>query len=186
MRAQFSLSRSASFGRKVLGSAVALWLCFAATTVRGLEPVTFYGFDAESYSPTAQEGLQKIFAGELFRMAIPASAVRLVFNRAAGPQKAAGYEPGSAEALFYTFGRLPSPPTRTSGGDPGFALGESVFQRDGATVVNINCFACHAGVVNGQVVAGLGNNHINQSDPRKVRTRGDNFGPYEVWRSARD
>ena len=59
-------------------------------------------------------------------------------------------------------------------------MGESVFQRVSATVVNINCFACHAGVVNGQVVAGLGNNHINQSDPRKVRTRGDNFGPYEV------
>ena len=49
-------------------------------------------------------------------------------------------------------------------------------------MVNINCFTCHAGVVNGQVVAGLGNSHINQSQPNKVRTRGDNFGPYEVWR----
>ena len=28
----------------------------------------------------------------------------------------------------------------------------------------------------------LRNNHINQSDPKKARTRGDNFGPYEVWR----
>ncbi len=41
---------------------------------------------------------------------------------------------------------------------------------------------CHAGMVNGQVVAGMANNHINQSDPRNVRTRGDNFGPYAVWR----
>jgi hypothetical protein len=31
-------------------------------------------------------------------------------------------------------------------------------------------------------VAGLGNNHINQSDPKHLRARGDNFGPYSVWR----
>jgi len=144
--------------------------------------VTYYGFDPDSYSETAQDGLQKIFAGKLFQMAIPSGAARIVFSSAAGTQKAAGFEPGSAEALFYTFGRLPSPPTRTSGGDPGFGIGESVFERDGASFVNINCFACHAGVVNGQVVAGLGNNHINQSDLKQARTRGDNFGPYEVWR----
>jgi hypothetical protein len=36
--------------------------------------------------------------------------------------------------------------------------------------------------VNGLVVAGLGNNHINQSDSKTLRTRGDNFGPYAVWR----
>jgi mono/diheme cytochrome c family protein len=100
----------------------------------------------------------------------------------AGSQKQAGYAPDSPEGRFYTSGRLPSPPERTLGADPAFGLGESVFERDGAQVVNINCFTCHAGVVHGQVVAGLGNNHINQSDPRKARTRGDNFGPYAVWR----
>jgi hypothetical protein len=53
--------------------------------------------------------------------------------------------------------------------------------RNGVEHANINCFTCHAGVVHGQVVAGLTNNHVNQSDPKQIRTRGDNFGPYAVW-----
>ena len=65
--------------------------------------------------------------------------------------------------------------------DPGFALGESAITRNDSQHLTINCFMCHAGMVNGQVVAGMANNHINQSDPRNVRTRGDNFGPYAVW-----
>ena len=68
-----------------------------------------------------------------------------------------------------------------AGSAAGFGLGESVFDRGKVQMVNINCFTCHAGVVHGQVVAGLGNNHVNQSDAKKLRTRGDNFGPYAVW-----
>ena len=59
MRAEFSLSRSALFGRKVLGSAVALWLCFAATTVRGLEPVTFYDSMPNRIPPRRKRGCKR-------------------------------------------------------------------------------------------------------------------------------
>lgn len=154
-----------------------------ANSMLGLasEPLTFYGFDKESYSPKAQEGLEEIFAGRLFHGAVPVAAAKMAFNALAGPKKSLDYDPDSPEGKFYATGRLPSPPSRTAGIDPSFGLGESVYDRDGSRVVGINCMACHAGVVHGQVVAGLINNHMNQSNPRKVHTRGDNFGPYGVW-----
>jgi mono/diheme cytochrome c family protein len=141
--------------------------CPAATSI------TFYGFDDAAYSPMAREGMEEIFAGHLFHAALPAAAGRLVFSTTGPAQKNAGFKPDSPE------GR--SPPTRTAGVDPGFALGESAITRNQSLHLTINCFMCHAGMVNGQVVAGMANNHINQSDPRSVRTRGDNFGPYAVW-----
>jgi mono/diheme cytochrome c family protein len=126
--------------------------------------------------------LQDIFAGRCFHNAVPVAAARLMARAVAATQKDLGYDRESPEGRFYAAGRLPSPADRPAGAAAGFGLGESVFVRSGAEVVNLNCFACHAGVVNGQVVAGLGNNHINQSDARHLRTRGDNFGPYAVWR----
>lgn len=145
------------------------------------EPLTFHGFDKESYSPKAQEGLEEIFAGRLFHGAIPLATAKMALRAMAGPKKSLDYDPDTPEGKFYATGRLPSPPSRTVGTDPSFGLGESVYDRDGSRVVGINCLACHAGVVNGQVVAGLINNHLNQSNPRKIHTRGDNFGPYAVW-----
>ncbi|MBL9123268.1 MAG: hypothetical protein JNG90_06515 [Planctomycetaceae bacterium] len=145
------------------------------------ETMTHYGFDAAAYSPTAQEGLEEIFAGKLFYEAMPSAGIRLMLGAVGGSQKAAGFVPDSPEGRFYSNGRLPSPATRTAGADPSFALGESVFVRDNVQHVNINCFLCHAGVVRGQVVAGLGNNHVTQSEPKNPRARGDNFGPYAVW-----
>lgn len=158
-------------------------LLIALTTSMGLafEPLTYYGFDETSHSADAHEGMDEIFSGRCFHVGMPAATVRMLLGGLSASQKDAIYEPDSPEARFYASGRFSSPPSRTSGSDPGFGLGESVFERDGIQMVNINCFLCHAGVVNGQVVAGLGNNHINQSDPRNARTRGDNFGPYGVW-----
>jgi hypothetical protein len=146
------------------------------------EPLTFYGFDEASHSAAAHEGLQEIFGGRLFHNAVPLATARIMLSAMSGSPKKLGYDPTSAEGRFYSAGRFPSPADRVNGSDPGFGLGESVFVRDGVQVININCFMCHAGVVNGQVVAGLGNNHINMSDPKNLRTRGDNFGPYAVWR----
>lgn len=171
------------------GLVVALLTATAATTGSGLEPsepVTFYGFDKASHTPEAVEGMQEIFAGRLFHEARPLVQTRMMLSILAGSKESLGYDPLSEEGRFFAQGRLVSPPNRTAGLGEGFGLGESVFERDGQQMVNINCFACHAGVVNGQVVAGLGNNHINQSLPQHKRTRGDNFGPYAVWRlSAR-
>ncbi len=165
---------------------VALALLVVVSFVPGLgradDSLTFYGFNGASHSAAAEEGLQEIFSGRCFHSALPVSTVRMMVKAMTASQKNLGYDPQSDEGRFYTSGRFPSPPGRTAGAAEGFGLGESVFERDGKEMANINCFSCHAGVVNGQVVAGLGNNHINQSDPQHARARGDNFGPYAVWR----
>jgi len=180
MRRTSSKRLSNTIRQAALG-AIGLLLAITANHALASELMTHYGFDAASYSPTAREGMEEIFAGKLFYQAIPKAGARLLSGTFAAAQKSAGYVPDSTEGRFYSSGRLPSPRTREAGADPGFALGESVFERDKVQHVNINCFACHAGVVHGQVVAGLGNNHMNQSNPQRIRTRGDNFGPYAVW-----
>lgn len=167
-----------------IGCVTGMLIAFAATVGFSKEPLAYYGFDEESHSAAAHEGMQEIFAGRLFHAGVPVASARMMVRALTASQKDLGYDPESSEGKFYASGRFPSPPNRTAGADPGFGLGESVFVRDGVQLVNGNCFGCHAGVVSGQVVAGLGNNHINQSDPKHARTRGDNFGPYAVWRFA--
>jgi len=157
-------------------------IALSATVVSGSEPLTYYGFDKESHTAEAYEGMQEIFAGNCFTAGIPIPTARLLLGTLAGSAEKLGYDPMSAEGRFYAQGRFMSPPNRIAGVGEGFGLGESVFERDGKQLVFANCFACHAGVVNGQVVAGLGNSHVNQSRPRTQLTRGDNYGPYEVWR----
>lgn len=46
---------------------------------------------------------------------------------------------------------------------PGLPLAASASNRNGVVLLGGNCFGCHAGVVNGQVVAGLGNTRTDQS-----------------------
>ena len=167
--------------RRFTRSSLGLLLACTTTAVLAAEPLEHYGFNQASQSAAAQEGMEEIFAGRLFHEAVPVAAARLLLSAFNASQRDAGFVPDSPEGRFYASGRLPSPSTRTTGSDRAFGLGESVFERGGVPHVNINCFFCHAGVVRGQVVAGLANNHINQSDPRNVRTRGDNFGPYAVW-----
>jgi mono/diheme cytochrome c family protein len=182
MERRFS-SRHARIGvQKIAAGLLGVCIALHAVLCPAAQSVSFYGFDEAAYSPTAREGMEEIFAGRLFHASIPAAAARLAFTMTGSAQKSAGFTPGSTDGRFYASGRLPSPPTRTAGVDPGFALGESAIARNQSQHLTINCFMCHAGVVNGQVVAGMANNHINQSDPRNVRTRGDNFGPYAVWR----
>lgn len=166
--------------------ALAVLLAIVTTTGFASEPLTFYGFDKSTQSPASQEGMEEIYSGRLFQGGIPVATARLMLSAMAGPKKSLGYDPDTPEGKFYASGRFPSPPDRTIGADSsaGFGLGECVFGPDGKQMVIFNCFTCHAGVVNGQVVAGLGNNHVNQSDPKRLRTRGDNFGPYSVWRLA--
>ncbi len=162
---------------------LSLLLIFVSRATLASEPLTFYGFDKDSYSAMAQEGLEEIFAGHLFHAgsAVPVAAARLLLGALAGPKNSLDYDLASPEGMFYAMGRLPSPPSRTVGTAPGFGLGESVLEHNGVQVVTLNCMSCHVGVVNGQVVAGLINNHINLSNPTKIRTRGDNLGPYAVW-----
>ena len=166
----------------VLAFAFFVFVSLSVTSAFAFEPVTFYGFDKAAHSAAAHEGMEEIFSGRCFHSGIPVAGARMMLNALRTQQEKLGYDPGSAEGRFYAQGRFVSPPERTTGSGEGFGLGESVFVRDGKQLVNGNCFSCHAGVVNGQVVAGLGNNHINQSSPQTERARGDNFGPYAVWR----
>ncbi len=162
--------------------ASAILLAWIARPGLAAKPLTYLGFDGASYSETAHQGLQEILSGKCFHAGVPVDTARMMLRAVTPSQESLGYDPYTPEGRFYASGRFPSPPDRTAGGAPDFGLGESVFVRDGVELVSFNCFGCHAGVVNGQVVAGLGNNHINQSDPKIARTRGDNFGPYAVWR----
>ena len=57
-----------------------------------------------------------------------------------------------------TFGNLTRAPL---GGSPDLGLGSSVFERNGVKVANANCMMCHAGNIQGNVVAGLANNALD-------------------------
>ncbi|MBX7167122.1 MAG: hypothetical protein K1X74_12400 [Pirellulales bacterium] len=165
------------------GCALGSLLFVSPAASRAAQPLKYFGFEDGHYSAEAEAGLQEILAGNCFQIGVPVPAVRLFLAAMAPAPKETGYKPGSPEAQFYAAGQFPSPPDRHSGAAPGFGLGYSVFERDGKQLVNLNCFACHAGVVQGTVVAGLGNNHVGRSDPRdsEIHARGDNFGPYAVW-----
>jgi len=199
-------------------------LALMPTSGSTAEPITFFGFDKASYSEAAGEGLDEIFSGRCFHNGFPISVIMAVTAATSESQSKLGYDPNSPEGRFYVAGSVASPPNRISGMAPGLFLGGSIQMRNGVVLANGNCFGCHAGIVNGQVVAGLANSHIDQitefirtsdllaqqqqltkalrSDAEKkefaeamtniessvitalqyARTRGDNLGPYSVWR----
>lgn len=133
----------------------------------------YVGFDEDQLSDRASEGLREIFSGRMFYSAVPLAFSRAMDAAAAAEKDKLGYDPTTADGKFYKNGSLPSPPNRDE--SPEIALGEVVFERDGVELKGINCFACHSGVVNGQVVAGLGSNSVMQSPPRPEGTEGPNM-----------
>jgi len=148
------------FATHAIGSLLAL----VSAAGSAEEPFSYLGFDEASYSPAGQEGLKEIYSGRMFHSAIPLSLMEAMTATEAEKKGELGYDPSTPEGKFYSAGTLPSPPNRDI--DPAIPLGQSKFERDGAVLVNINCFGCHAGVVNGRVVAGLGNNNVMQRPPR--------------------
>lgn len=206
--------------------ALSAFLLAGSVDAAGGESLTFYGFDKESHSAAAQEGMEEIFSGRCFHGGIPLRAAFAASMTGATPNKPKedlGYNPSTPEGRFYMTGALPSPKGRKSGMMVGLPLGASVSNRNGVALINANCFECHAGVVNGQVVAGLGNSHLDQASGignakqalarkdailsglkseaerkefseffdharsasmpfRFAKSRGDNLGPYAVWR----
>jgi mono/diheme cytochrome c family protein len=169
---------------KLSGAIVTLTLLAVdvlAQVAAATENLTYLGFDKDKLSAESKEGLDAIFAGRCFHNGLPLATIRIM-EASLARQKSLGYDPSSPEGRFYAFGRLPSPPDRSLGFDKNTPLGESVFVRNKVALFNGNCFSCHAGVVRGQVVAGLGNSHFNLDIVRHSHTRGDNFGPYGVWR----
>ena len=217
------LSRLCADLRNVAALLIALLILANGAAVIAAEPLTYYGFDEDAYSAEAVAGLEAIYSGHCFHNGLPTRAIMVLATTRRSSKGQRGLGPGSTKGQFYTNGSSPSPPTRKSGKAPGAGLGNSVFTRNNTMLGNFNCFDCHAGVVHGQVVAGLGNAYINQplayqaisqtiaaadqlssmmgteaekkeltdmisflkgvsANFKFAKTRGDNFGPYPVWR----
>jgi hypothetical protein len=137
---------------------------FSATSLE------FLGFDEASLSAEARDGLREIYSGRMFYTAMPLSLSKAMEAAEAERMHELDYDPTSAKGKFYRKGSLPSPPNRDV--EPGVSLGDVVFERDGVTLSGGNCFSCHAGVVNGTVVAGLGNHSVMQRPPRPEGSTG--------------
>lgn len=150
------------------------WLLALVPTIAlAAKPYEFHGFDPDSYSPVAREGLQEIFLhrGAMSSYALPLTIVEAMAEAEA--KRDLGYDPTSVEGKYFSSGALPSPPSR--GVDQSVALGQITFERDGAMLSTGNCFGCHAGMVKGIVVAGLGNNSVMQRPPQGTGDRTSMF-----------
>ncbi|MDC1120004.1 hypothetical protein OAT28_05455, partial [Gammaproteobacteria bacterium] len=118
----------------------------------------YLGFDEAHLSDRASEGLREIFSGKMFYSAMPLSFTRALDAAAVAEKDSLGYDKSTADGKFLVNGSLPSPPTRDVASD--ISVGDVVFERDGVELKGLSCFACHSGVVNGQVIAGLGSNTV--------------------------
>ncbi|MFP6582912.1 MAG: hypothetical protein VCD00_10205 [Candidatus Hydrogenedentota bacterium] len=137
------------------------------------EAFQFIGFDESSLSAEAQDGLEEIYSGRMFYQAVPLTLAEAMTAADVAKKDELGYDPSSVEGQLYSSGTLPSPPNRNV--DDSVSLGQVVFERDGVLLAGGNCFGCHAGVVDGKVVAGLGNNNVMQRPPRPEGTEGPNM-----------
>jgi mono/diheme cytochrome c family protein/cytochrome c553 len=153
----------------------ALIILLALTPITGYaaESFEYLGFDEDKMSTESRDGLREIYSGRMFNMASPLSLAKAMSAADAEKKDELGYDPNSVEGKLFSVGTLPSPPSRDIDAD--ISLGEVLFERDGATLMGGNCFGCHAGVVNGKVVAGLGNNNVMQRPPKPEGTKPPNM-----------
>jgi cytochrome c5 len=118
----------------------------------GFEPLKTTG------DKRAQAGIDQVFRGDAFKLRIPVELFRSAAKR--------GFLDISQNAMWEWLGNAPSPTSRGRMGDPRrrTGIGLSVFSIENSTTqfINFNCFSCHAGVVAGQLVAGIANAHADQ------------------------
>ena len=148
--------------------------------------LSFHGFEPDAYTEEGQAGLAQILSGKMFDFQVPMSAVNFRRSIAASKAGELGYDPTTDEGRFYSEGALPSFSGET---DAALDMGLSAFEREGKEFASANCFACHSGVVNGVVVAGLASNSVIQTSSPLTEiygevVRGDNYGQYAVWNLA--
>jgi hypothetical protein len=97
--------------------------------------------------------MEQIFGGTGFRMYIPEE----LFTEIIYPE---------ADRQWVVYGNPPSPKSRAIGGRDrngrDLGLHYAVRDVDGDRLVAFTCFQCHASVVAGKLVAGLGNAHVDQ------------------------
>lgn len=204
---------------------------------RGVANVSFVNLDRSCVKgEQAKKGLDDVLEGRGFRVAFPVVAAKAAERLGVVSELIGGIvgnrpdriDTTNADGRFMLSGKLPSFAGRPV--PSGTALGTSAFTRNGVELTNNNCFTCHAGMVRGQVVAGLGNHDIDQTvsladlekllkietalradlrvrNPvgpqpeldelsdffdnargtiaptyRFAESRGDNMGPYAVWK----
>lgn len=139
-----------------------------ADETKDFNALQYYGLDSDKLSSEASKGLEYLLSGMAFHAAVPKSTVNLLEGILDKVPEALLVRTDTAEGRFKAFGRLPSYPAREAV-PAGFPLDLNILKRkspyDGNTYefVNHNCFQCHAGVVNGLVVPGLANAHIDQA-----------------------
>lgn len=123
-----------------------------------LSQLNYFGFDINwDQDSEAWYGLEYILNGTDFNYGLPLKLY----------QRKAEEDHYTNDSLWQTFGFLPSPSWRNTRG-ANLPLSYNVFSREGAEVVNVNCFTCHAGVVAGKVVAGLGNSQLDEASVKAV------------------
>jgi hypothetical protein len=136
----------------------AVFLFALLITVEGSaqEPLNYHGFDDESRSLESKEGLAEILSGKGFYVGFPLQAKMALDKSQASSNTKKPDSTTSLNGWYYLTDQIPSPPSRRSD----LTLGVSSIVRNNVKLVNSNCFQCHAGIVNGNVVAGLGNNRL--------------------------
>lgn len=147
---------------------LAFALPLKAAPQKDFSQIQYYGLDTSELSPEAKQGLDYLLSGKAFHAAVPLSTVDLLEGILDKIPEGLITKTDTVEGRFKAFGRVPSPPERPNV-PAGFPLDLNILKRkspyDGKTYefMNHNCFQCHAGVVNGLVVAGLPNAHIDQA-----------------------
>ncbi len=117
----------------------------------GLESLGEFGFTPAD--PQAKLGLEYIFAGRGFRLFVPDELFTklITFDR---------------RRQWVVYGNAPSPRSRAFGGDDtsgkDVGLSYASMEKDGDRYISFTCFQCHAGLVAGRLIAGVGNAHIDQ------------------------
>ena len=113
----------------------------------------YQAFDEKNLSSEAANGLKYIMEGKGFNYGIPIEVVKLGFSRLKVKEEEL------PQFLWRNLGEIPAPPTYRPYGFM-TSLANGVFEQEGKVFSNGNCFACHAGVINGYVIPGLPNtNH---------------------------
>ena len=168
MKLQFFRFPFAHRSQVPMASSFAFVLLALLITVEGSaqESLNYIGFDVKSLSPESKEGLAEILSGRCFHFGMPINAQKaLVKSQASSNTESAG-QSTSPNNPYYLTDQIASPPSRGSE----LALGVSAIVRNNVTLVNSNCFQCHVGIVDGNVVAGLANNRLIPMSPSQKPT----------------
>jgi mono/diheme cytochrome c family protein len=126
----------------------------SASAQTSIKDIGYYGFGEDGPSSIAdadaREGLRSILAGEDFTYGLPVK----LFDKIARQRH---YD---AETMWRILGSAPSAAWRDQQGIE-LQMSDSAYERNGAKLLNVNCFSCHSGVVAGRLIAGAGSSHID-------------------------